>query len=338
MAKIAVAGHLCVDLKPTLPALVIEPGHLVEVGPLAVLTGGSVANTGHTLAWLGAEVIAFAAVGDDPLGRLLAAQFEDERFKMRANFVADVGTSYSIIVEPAGVDRTFWHHPGSNVAFDVDCVCLDDVDILHVGYPPLVPPLWTDGGVALAGLMRRAKDAGVVTSLDLAYVDRSKPVGHADWEGLFRRCLPHVDIVTPSYDDVATALGADERFDDAAWRGFAEQFLEWGAAVVMISAGEHGVCLAAADADRLAPLAGIGVDPRTWAGARATKPARPLTTQVTTTGAGDAASAAVLFALRNGAQPAQTLDFATRVSASVIESGGPNHLTKTPPELYPKEC
>ena len=55
--QIAVAGHLCVDLTPTLAgAPSVAPGQLVEVGGLTITLGGSVANTGRGLAALGADV------------------------------------------------------------------------------------------------------------------------------------------------------------------------------------------------------------------------------------------------------------------------------------------
>ena len=331
MGRIAVAGHICVDIKPHLGAgVVTQPGRLVEVGPLAMLTGGSVANTGRVLAWLGADVVAYITLGDDALGHVMRDLFSGvEGLELVADERPGVGTSYTVIVEPEGVDRTLWHHPGSNAWFDPDMVDLSGVDMLHFGYPPLMPGFWQDGGEKLTTLMQRAKAAGVVTSLDLAGVDPLTAVGQADWRAILARCMPYVDIVTPSYDDVASAFHVSPGFDAARWSGFAEQFLEWGAAVTVITAGQHGLRLAAADAERLTPLAQYGIDSGRWAGASEVAPARPLAVQATTTGAGDAASAGVLVALRSGSDPADLLAFTANVAAKVIERGGPNHVSRT---------
>lgn len=53
---ISVAGHFCVDLVPQLHSARVEPGQLIEVGPLDVRLGGCVANTGLALRDLGADV------------------------------------------------------------------------------------------------------------------------------------------------------------------------------------------------------------------------------------------------------------------------------------------
>ena len=72
LARVAVAGHLCLDLTPRLDGGEhIDPGHLFEVGPLSVRLGGSVGNTGGDLVDLGVPVDVVATVGDDDLGVLL---------------------------------------------------------------------------------------------------------------------------------------------------------------------------------------------------------------------------------------------------------------------------
>jgi len=54
---VIVGGHLCLDLVPALSGPpVIQPGRLVQVGPLALSAGGCVGNTGLTLASLGVPV------------------------------------------------------------------------------------------------------------------------------------------------------------------------------------------------------------------------------------------------------------------------------------------
>ena len=74
MAKIVIAGHLCLDLIPEIPAgisdlgAVLVPGTLTEVGRSVVATGGTVSNTGQALHRLGEEVALVAKVGNDEFG------------------------------------------------------------------------------------------------------------------------------------------------------------------------------------------------------------------------------------------------------------------------------
>src|SRR5208283_2237817 len=67
-----VAGHICLDIIPTLSAgddaLQYRPGVLVEVGPAAVATGGCVSNTGQALHRLGVRTRLAGTVGDDAFG------------------------------------------------------------------------------------------------------------------------------------------------------------------------------------------------------------------------------------------------------------------------------
>ncbi len=59
MHRIAVAGHICVDIRPQLSDTVqFDPGKLIEVGPVGLALGGSVWNTGRALTAMGTPVTA----------------------------------------------------------------------------------------------------------------------------------------------------------------------------------------------------------------------------------------------------------------------------------------
>src|SRR4051794_17902604 len=119
MRSVVVAGHVCVDFIPEVPAgAAAAPGELLEVGPLGVHAGGCVANTGAELAALGADVAVVADVGDDALGDLLVALLRargtrTDQIRPRAG----ASTSYSLVFEPAGRDRSFWHPLGADAGF-----------------------------------------------------------------------------------------------------------------------------------------------------------------------------------------------------------------------------
>jgi sugar/nucleoside kinase (ribokinase family) len=296
---------VCVDLVPGLSAVPhARPGELVEVGALAVHAGGCVANTGGDLAALGLPVQVAAEAGDDELGatlhRLLTARgVGTAQLRLRPGR----STSYSLVLEPPGVDRSFWHHVGANAEYDGTGIDLSGIDLLHVGYPSLLPAMAADGGEPLAALFARARAAGVTTSLDLAVLDPASPAARYDWAGFLTRVLPLVDVFSPSVDDVRTALHLDLDRDPAGLRRVADRFLDMGAAVVMLTAGTAGMQLSTADGARH-----FLVPPRV--------PVR------TTVGAGDAATAGLLYGLLANLDPRACLECAARTAAARV-SGTP---------------
>ncbi len=328
MTGIAVVGHLCVDIRPELPGPpVLEPGVLAQVGPAAVTLGGAVANTGRVAALLGAPVDGWGAVGRDDLGAIVGSHLARVPGFTFHPQVVDAGTAYTIVVEPPGTDRTFWHHPGTNALLDLSRVDLAGVDLLHFGYPSLMPGVCADAGDGLFDLYSRAAGAGLVTSLDLAWVDPLTSAGVVDWAAFLQRMLPLVDVVSPSWADLASALGLPLEWDAALGRDLVGQLLDWGAGLVVLTAGEDGALLGASGADRLARLARYPLDLAAWAGARTAGSARPVSRIGTTTGAGDAATAALLVALREGRDPAATLAYCADVASAAIEQGGTGGFT-----------
>ncbi len=332
--RVTVAGHLCLDLTPKLTGSErIDPGRLFEVGPLAVRLGGSVANTGGGLVDLGFPVTLVATVGDDPLGALLH-QIVEGRPGMTARLRAmpSAATSYSLVVETPESDRTFWHHVGGNAHFDG--TELDEPgqgppdagtgpDLVHLGYPNLLPALLPDDGEPLRAALARARQRGAVTSLDLAVIDPTSETGRLDWEAILRRVLPETDIITPSIDDLTSALRIDDPVDDALVERLAQQLLDASAALVAVTAGPRGIYLAAATPERLRALSAgdralPGFDVDAWQGLRAWVPAFPVPRVATTTGAGDAATAGFLSGLLRGAAPLTCGALAMASSAAVV--------------------
>ena len=75
VSSAVVAGHICLDIIPEIRALppggfnaTFLPGHLLEVGPAALSTGGPVSNTGLALHHLGIPTQLICKVGADALG------------------------------------------------------------------------------------------------------------------------------------------------------------------------------------------------------------------------------------------------------------------------------
>ena len=175
----------------------------------------------------------------------------------------------------------------------------------------------------LVDLLERARHSGATTSVDLAVIDPRTAAGELDWDRLLDRVVPLIDVITPSADDLTSALGLVPADDADALATLAEDLIRRGAAVAAVSGGPIGVHLAAAAAARireggriLAPLA------EEWASASVFRPASPVEGPVTTNGAGDASTAGVLHALVRGTSSATALDIAGAAAASVLTGAG----------------
>lgn len=321
---VLVAGHVCVDLVPGFagPAR-IEPGALFDVGALGVRVGGSIANTGRVLAGLGVPVRAHGVVGADDLGRIIARQLDGIEGVTADLAVTEAhATSYSIVVQPPGEDRSFWHHTGANDAFDGSTIDPCGARLVHLGYPPLLPGIADHDGRPLASTLARVKAAGATTSLDLAVVDPDSRVGQYDWERVLAGAMPHTDILTPSLDDLTSALRMDARpgLDEE----LADRLVAQGAGVVAISSGADGLIVRAGSRDRLARGGPVLRELAAgWADARVRVDPVPVESVETTNGAGDAASGGLLVALLHGMPPERAARYAAATAADWIASALP---------------
>ncbi|MBA3825854.1 MAG: carbohydrate kinase family protein, partial [Ktedonobacterales bacterium] len=261
--EVVVAGHICLDVIPTFAATgggAVRPGTLVRVGPAQFAPGGAVANVGMALSRLGCLPRLVGKVGADQFGATLLALLRAQDAQLAAGMRITAGetTSYSVVINPPGIDRTFLHCPGANDTFGAaEMATLDwaGVRLLHFGYPPLMARIAADDGAELATLLGEARAHGVTTVLDMAWPDPDSALGQIDWGTLLRRCLPHVDCFMPSVEEVRFMLdgaGNTESWTVAELDALAERCLAMGAAIVAIKLGDQGLYLrTTADATRL---------------------------------------------------------------------------------------
>ena len=336
--EVIVAGHLCLDV---IPALVggarFVPGRTIEAGPATLATGGAVSNTGVGLHRLGVPVALVGRVGDDLFGSVVRSILESHGAGLAAELVLapGVATSYTVVLSPPGVDRTFIHNPSSNATFGADDVpprLLARARLLHFGYPPTMRRMYQEGGQELAALLGRAKRAGAATSLDMTMIDPEGPTGQVDWRAVLARALPVVDVFMPGVEELLLTLDRAaferysrdgpllERVPAALVAALADDMLALGAAVVGLKAGHRGVYLRTAGPERLAAMGrGAPADVGAWAGRELWAPCYCVDV-AGTTGAGDATIAGFLMGLLRGFTPEEALAAASAVGACSVEA------------------
>lgn len=347
MGDAIVAGHLCLDMFPDLSGSgqvglneIFQPGRLVAVGPLGYCTGGPVSNTGLALTKLGIETCLMGKVGDDLVGQAIQDTIRNHGASLADAMLVDPETqsSYTIVLNPPGVDRIFLHCPGANDTFDADDVDYDQVAgvrLFHFGYPPLMKRMYEAGGLQLVEVFRRAKETGVTTSLDMALPDPSSPAGQADWREILRAVLPHVDLFLPSIEEIlfmlrpvaSQALCAEaggpnilplirpELLSDVS-----QELIELGSKIVALKLGDRGLYLRTTC---LADLEALGraqpTDAAAWANREFWAPCFQVE-MVGTTGSGDASIAGFLCALLRDLSPEQAVTAAVAVGACNVEA------------------
>ncbi len=349
-----VAGHVCLDIHPEIPALtdglmeLLVPGKLVEIGGARVTTGGAVSNTGLALHRLGQPVRLAGKVGNDAFGRNVLENYRGIGSRLGDDMIVDgkVATSYSICITPPGIDRMFWHCPGANHTYrssDIRDDLLARGDLLHFGYPPLMRGMYRNDGAELAALLQRAKEANLTTSLDMTLPDPATESGRLDWRKLLKNVLPHVDLFVPSLDEIAYMLdpvkGMRVRERTAAGEplggctpsdvaALCDELLAMGTAVTMLKLGKQGAYLqAGTDRRRLEHCGRAGpADAAAWTGANFQ--CACFTVKVAgTTGAGDCTIAGFLAGVTRGLPPAEALRMSVAVgSASVERTDGAREL------------
>jgi sugar/nucleoside kinase (ribokinase family) len=337
-----VAGHICLDVFPTLSggSVVYKPGQTIEAGPVIFSTGGAVSNTGLALHKLGVSTGLMGKVGSDLFGQAILQIIESHGPGLSEGMVVVPGesSSYSIILSPPNADRMLIHAPGCNATFGADDVRYDmlkPIRLFHFGYPPLMERMYADNGAELVMIFQRVKTMGIITTLDLSMPDPGSTAGRADWYAILSATLPHVDVFLPSAEEILLILRRP-LFDQLAANAhnsrpleqmgpgiiseLGQALLDMGAKIVGLKIGDRGLYLRTANAAILTKMGRSWIaDAVAWSDRELWAPC--FATQVAgTTGSGDATIAGFLMGLLRGMAPEETLQAACAVGACNVEA------------------
>jgi sugar/nucleoside kinase (ribokinase family) len=311
-------------------------------------TGGAVPNIGLTLHRLGVPVRLMGKVGDDLFGRAVLEALEARDPQLAGDMVVGAGeiTSYSIVISPPGLDRSFLHCSGANDTFTAEDVRYEELAsarIFHFGYPPIMRAMYADGGSELRRMLARARDAGPAISLDMCRPDPDGDAGRVDWRHLLEETLPLVDVFLPSIEELLFMLDRDayarldggaaeaDVVDLATLRRLGDQLLGMRTAVAAIKLGEQGLYVrTSASRPRLQAFCDrLSLDSGEWCDREVVSPCFRARRVAGTTGAGDCTIAGFLAALLRGEGPVRAATSATAVGASSVEA--PDATSGVPP-------
>ena len=312
-AGVLCAGLIVIDLGKVIDAYPALDG-LAMIEQVSMSTGGSALNMAVDLRLLGATfpVGLVGVVGDDEHGAFVL----DECVRLGIDTagverLSGTATAFTdAMVERDGDRRTFFHHVGANALFDGATADLEgsDARILHAGPPGLHPGMdgrAAGGGNGWSALLERARAAGLHTNLELVSLDRDRVAE------LALPCLPYLDSIVVNEVEAgaltgidAPVPGADGPVDWPALEAMALGLLERGVSKLAVVHFPAGAVAAAPGG-------------QTW---RQDSVRLSREEVRSTTGAGDAFAAGVLFGLHGGWPVDRCLQLATASAATSVRS------------------
>ncbi|HET6382940.1 MAG TPA: carbohydrate kinase family protein [Armatimonadota bacterium] len=268
-----------------------DRGKLQLAAQMEMHSGGCAANTAVALAKIGVSTGIVGMVGHDGFGDFLIGAMERHGLDAAGVARSDrANTSATMVLVHSDGERSFIHYLGANAEFrlaDVNFDLVSRARLVHVGGALLMPAF---DGDPTAELLRRARSAGVITSMDTAWDSQGR------WMSLIGPCLEHLDYFIPSIEEarMLTGLHRPERV--------AAALMNRGVRTVVLKMGADGCYLRSSDFELLLPAFPVKA--------------------IDALGAGDAFAAGFLTGVVNGWDLRETGRFANAVGALSVMSLG----------------
>jgi len=323
--EIVAAGHTCLDLIPAFTidgkvdkmTDVLVPGKMINMGECVVVGGGPVTNAGVSIRRLGVKTELIGKIGNDDFGKEILNWYEEHEGHFKGiKMVEGESTSYTIAICIPGIDRFYLHHCGANDTFGYDDMDFDLVkhsQLMLFGYPPWMRKLYENTGSELTKILKKSKELGTTTALDLSLPDVNSYAGQVDWKAILKNWVPLSDIMVPSAEEIFYFLHKERFLEKKAKLGPKESVLDhltvkeisdlgselikMGAAIAMVKCGHRGLYIQTAGKERLKDLAAAGCsDLDNWAHRELWFPVYEEEKFVGALGSGDSAIAGFLSA------------------------------------------
>lgn len=274
-----------------------QPGRLAAQRSLDFGFGGAESNVAIGLSRLGADVVWCGRLGDDGVGELIERELRAEGVQPWVIRDAEAATGLMLKERPtSGTSRVVYYRTrsaGSRLAAtDVPDALIERAALVHV--TGITPALSESADRAVESVLRRARESGVTTSIDLNY--RSALWNRVDAAVRLRELVALADLVFAGDDEAAILLGHRGPAELAAG------LRALGPREAIIKLGERGCFASAGDETLSVPAVPVDV--------------------VDTVGAGDAFVAGYLAEHLSGASLARRLETAVCAGAFACLTGG----------------
>jgi len=280
-----------------------EKGKSIFVDKIELHNGGCACNTAIDLARLGVSTGVTGKVGKDTFGDFLIRLLTKHKIDVRGlKQDSESNTSSTVVLISQDGERSFLHYSGTNAKLtieDINFELIKETKLLHVAAIYLLPAL---DGIPIAQILKRAKDIGVITSLDTAWNAKGQ------WLEKIEPSLPFVDFFLPNIEEASMISGKDSLEEIARF------FLSYGIKVVGIKMGDKGCYIQSKDKRLYIPAFKVKA--------------------VDTTGAGDAFVAGFLTGIIKGWDLEFTGLFANAVGACCVMEVGASQGVKSLEETF----